>query len=87
VQTVFQGNGLFTQRLRVFERHRLHVAQGTMTCKTGEPWWLEIIHTGTNKLRLFKGMSLGTIEAYSRSTKNLALSRAQKYHPDVPRFA
>jgi len=35
-----------------------------MTCKTGEPWWLEIIHIGTNKLRLPKGMSLGTIEAY-----------------------
>jgi len=44
----------------VVERHRLHVAPGTMTCKTGEPWWLEIIHTWTNKLRLPKGMSLGT---------------------------
>ena len=61
VQTAFQGNGLFTQRQRLFERHRLHVAPGTMTCQTGEPWWLEIIHTGTSKLRLLKGMSLGTI--------------------------
>ena len=65
VQTAFQGNGLFTQRQRAFERHRLHVAPGTMMCKTGEPWWLEIIHTGTNKLRLPKGMSLRTIEAYA----------------------
>jgi len=64
VQTAFQGSGLFTQRQRVFERYRLHVAPGTLTCKTDEPWWLEIIHTGTNKLRLPKSMSLGTIEAY-----------------------
>jgi len=35
-----------------------------MTCKAGEPWWLEIINTGTNKLRLPEGMSLHTIAAY-----------------------
>jgi len=64
LQTSFQGHGLFTQRQRVFERHRLHVAPGTMTCKAGEPWWLEIINTGTNKLRLPEGMSLHTIAAY-----------------------
>ena len=48
----------------MFERHRLQFAPGTITCRTGEPWWLEIIHTGTNKLRFPKGMSLGTVEAY-----------------------
>jgi len=47
----------------VFERHRLHVAPGTMTCKAGAPWLLEIFHTRTNKHRLPKGMSLGTIKA------------------------
>jgi len=64
VETAFQGNGLFTQRQQVFERHRLLVAPGTMTCKTRESWWLEIIHTGMNNLRLPKGAFLGTIEAY-----------------------
>jgi len=85
VQTAFQGNGLFTQRQRVFERHRLHVAPGTMTCRTGEPWWLEIVHTGTNKLRLPKGMSLGTIEAYEGNITVVTPGQWGKFlHDDAP---
>jgi len=85
VQTAFQGNGLFTQRQRVFERQRLHVAPGTMTCKTGEPWWLELIHTGTNKLRLPKGMSLGTIEAYEGMSTVVTPEQWGKFlHDDAP---
>jgi len=85
VQTAFQGNGLSTQRQRVFGRHRRHVAPGTMTCKTGEPWWLEIIHTGTNKLRLPKGMSLGTIEAYEGNITVVTPGQWGKFlHEDAP---
>jgi len=29
-QTLFQGNGVITQRHRVYERHRVHVATGTI---------------------------------------------------------
>jgi len=32
VQTSFQGNGVITQRHRVYERHRVHAATGTMDC-------------------------------------------------------
>jgi len=32
VQTSFQGNGVITQRHQVYERHRVHVATGTMDC-------------------------------------------------------
>jgi len=85
VQTAFQGNSLFTQRQRVFERQRLHVAPGTMTCKTGEPWWLEIIDTGTNKLRLPKGMSCGTIEAYEGNITAVTPEQWGKLlHVDAP---
>ena len=31
VQTLFQGNGVITQRHRVYERHRVHVATGTIS--------------------------------------------------------
>jgi len=85
VQTSFNGNGLFTQRQRVFERHRLHVAPGTITCKAGAPWWLEIIHTVTNKLRLPKGMSLGTIEAYEGNITVVTPEQWGKFlHKDPP---
>jgi len=85
VQTAFPGSGLFTQRQRVFERHRLHVAPATMTCKTGEPWWLEIIHTVTNKLRLPKGISLGTIEGYEGNITFVTPWQWGKFlHEDAP---
>jgi len=85
VQTSFNGNGLFTQRQRVFERHRLRVAPGTMTCEAGAPWWLEIIHTGTNKLRPSNGMSLGTIEACEGNITVVTPEQWEKFlHEDPP---
>ena len=38
VQTAFQGNGVLTQRHRVYDRHRVHVASGTMDCTAGRAW-------------------------------------------------
>jgi len=54
-----------------------------MTCKTGEPWWLEIIHTGTNKLRFPKGMSLGTIEAYEGNITVVTPGQWGKFLHDI----
>ena len=85
VPTSFNGHALFTQRQRVFQRHGLHVAPGTMKWKAGAPWSLEIIHTGTNKLRLPKGMSLGTIEAYKGNITVVTPELWGKFlHEDLP---
>jgi len=65
VQTVFQGNGVITQRHRVYERHRVHVATGTMDCTSHHTWWVEVTHTGNTSKRLPKGMVLGHMSAYS----------------------
>jgi len=40
VQTSFQGNGISTQRHRVCERHRVHLATGTMDCTANQTWWV-----------------------------------------------
>jgi len=56
-----------------------------MTCKTGKPWWLEIMHTGTNKLRLPKDMSVGTIEAYDGNITVVTPEQRGKFvHDDAP---
>ena len=36
VQTLFQGNGVSTQRHQVYERHRVHVATATMHCTANQ---------------------------------------------------
>ena len=77
VQTSLQGNGVITQRHRVYERHRVHVATGTMDCTANQTWWVELTHTGTTSMRfevthtgntskrLPKGMVMGHLSAYS----------------------
>jgi len=75
VQTSFQGNGVITQRHRVYERHRVHVATGTMDCTAHQTWWVEVTHTGSTSKRLPKGMVLGHMSAYSGTVA--ALSREE----------
>jgi len=65
VQTLFQGNGVITQRHRVYERHRVHVATGTMDCTANQTWRVEVIHTGNTSKRFPKGIVLGHMSAYS----------------------
>jgi len=38
VQTLFRGNGVIAQRHRVYERHRVRVATGTMDCTANQTW-------------------------------------------------
>jgi len=38
VQTLFQGKGVITQRHKVYERHRVHVATGTMDCTDNQTY-------------------------------------------------
>jgi len=38
VQTLFHRNWVITQRHQVYERHRLHVATGTMDCTANQRW-------------------------------------------------
>ena len=59
VQKVFQGNGVITQRHQVYERHRVHVATGTMDCTVNQTWWVEVTDTGNTSKRLPKGMVRG----------------------------
>ena len=73
VQTLFQGNGVITQCHHVYERHRAHVATGTMDCTANQAWWVEVTHTGNTSTRLPKDMVLehmsaycGTVDAISR---------------------
>ena len=65
VQTLFQGNWVITQRHRVYERHRGHVATGTMDCTANQTWCVEVTHTGNTSKRFPKGMVLGHVSAYS----------------------
>jgi len=65
VQTLFQGNGVITQRHRVYERHRVHDVTGTMDCTASQTWWVEVSHTGNTSKRFPKGMVLGHMSAYS----------------------
>jgi len=64
VQTSFQGNGVINQRYQVYERHRVHVATGTMDCTAKQTWWVEVTHTGSTSKRLPKGMVVGHMSAY-----------------------
>jgi len=64
-QTSFQGNGVITQRNRVYERHRVHNATGTMDCTANQTWWVEVTQTGTTSKRFPKGMLMGHTSAYS----------------------
>jgi len=73
VQTAFQGSGVITRRHRVYERHRVHVASGTMDCAANQTWWVEVNHMGKTSKRLPKGMIMGHISAYSGSV--VAISR------------
>jgi len=75
VQTSFQGNGVTTQRHQVYERHRVHVATGTMDCTADKTWWVEVTHTGSTSKRLPKGMVLGHMSAYSGTVA--AISREE----------
>jgi len=65
VQTLFQGNGVITQRHRVYERHRVHVATGTINCTANQTWWVKVTHTGNTSKRFPKGMVLEHKSAYS----------------------
>jgi len=65
VQTSFQGNGVITQRHQVYERHRVHVATGTMDCTAHQTWWVEVTHTGNTSKRFPKVMLMGQMSAYS----------------------
>ena len=73
VQAPFKGNGVITQRHQVCERHRVHVATGTMDCAADQTWWVEVTHTGNTSKRLPKGMVLRHMSAYSGTVA--ALSR------------
>ena len=64
VRTAFQGNGMVSPLHRVFDKHQIHVAPGTMTCTAGKTWWLEIIHTGKTTKRFPAGMNLGFVDRY-----------------------
>ena len=64
-QTSFQGNGVITQRHRLYERHHAHVATGTMDCTANHTWWSEVAHTGNISKRFSKGMVMGQMSAYS----------------------
>jgi len=75
VQTSLQGNGVLTQRHQVYERHRVHVATGTMDCTANQTWWVEVPHTGSTSKRLPKGMVLGHVSAYSGTVA--AISREE----------
>ena len=65
VQTLFQGNEVITQRYRMYERHRVHVATGTIDCTANQTWWVKVTHTGNTSKRLPNGMVLGHMSAYS----------------------
>ena len=65
VQTLFQGNGVIDQRHRVYERHRVHVATGTMDCTANQTWWVKVPHTGNTSERFPKAMVLEHMSAYS----------------------
>ena len=75
VQTSFQGNGVITHRHQVYERHRVHVATGTMDCTANQTWRVEVTHTGSTRKRLPKGMFLGHMSAYSGTVA--AISREE----------
>ena len=64
VRTAFQGNGMVSPLHRVFDKHQIHVAPGTMTCSAGQTWWLEIIHTGKTTKRFPADMNLGFVDRY-----------------------
>jgi len=65
VQTSFQGNGVITQRHRVYERHRVHVATDTMDSTASQTWWMEVTQMGSASERFPKGMLMGHTSAYS----------------------
>ena len=65
VQKIFRGNGVITQRHRVYERHRVNVATCTMDCIANQTWWVEVTHTGNTSKQLPKGMVLGHMSASS----------------------
>jgi len=66
VQTSLQGNGVITQLHQVYERHRVHVATGTMDYTANQSLWVEVTHTGsTSRRRLPQGMVLGHMSAFS----------------------
>ena len=65
VQTSFQGNGVINQRYQVYERHRVHVENGTMDCTANQTLWVEVTRTGSTSKRLPKGVGLGRMSAYS----------------------
>ena len=75
VQTLFQGNGVITQRYRMYERHRVHVATGTIDCTANQTWWVEVSHTGNMSKRLPKGMVLGHMSAYSGTVADIFFDR------------
>jgi len=75
VQTSFQGNGVISQRHQVYERHRAHVATGTMDCTANQTWWVEVTHTGSTSKRLPKSMVLVHISSYSGTVA--AISREE----------
>jgi len=89
VQTPFQGNGVITQRHQVYERHRVHVATGTMYCTANQTWWVEVTQTGGTSKRLPKGMVLGHMSAYSGTVAAISreewasLSPSSATAPDV----
>jgi len=72
VQTSFQGNGVITQRHHVYERHRVHVATGTMEYTANQTWWVEVTHTGNTSKRLPKGMVLGHMSACFGTIANIS---------------
>jgi len=63
-QTSFQENGIIIQRHRVYERHRVHVATGTMDCTANQTWWVEETHTGNTSKQLPQGMVMGHMSVY-----------------------
>jgi len=75
VQTFFTGNGVITRRHHVHERHRVHVATGTIDCTANQTEWVEVTHTGSTCKRLPKRMVLGHMSAYSGTVA--AISREE----------
>jgi len=89
VQTSFQGNGVITQRHRVYERHRVHVATGTMACTANQTWWVKVTHTRNTSKQFPKRMVMGHMSADSGTVAAMsredcaALSPSPSTAPDV----
>jgi len=89
LQTSLKGNGVITQRHRMLERHRVHVATGTMDRTANQTWWVEVTHTGNTSKRVPKGMVIGHMTAYSSSVAAIfrehqaALSPSPTNAPDA----